>query len=253
MVLICRKAGKAPQCARDQQKDDRKRHQQDVQGDLVGGFLPGCPFDHGDHLVQKAAPNLAGNAQHQPVGKHRGATGDGAAVAAALAYDRGGFARDGAFVHRGCPFGHIAVGGDHLACLHKHVVTWFQLRGRSYDKGLALCRIRQLAGVNALARFAQAVGLSLATAFGNCFRKVGKEHRKPEYGGDCAGKGALACGGGHESPRPSQRKGSGHDGGKIYGEHDKIARLNVRGQLDERVAKGPPEHPAVARGMCSFG
>ena len=76
-----------------------------------------------------------------------------------------------------------------------------------------------------------------------------------EWFPDLKGKSllGLACGGGHESPRPCQRKASGHDGGKIYGEHDKIARLNVRGQLDERVAKGPPEHPAVARGMCSFG
>ncbi len=80
-------------------KDDRQRGQQDVERDFVGRLLPFGAFDHGDHAVKKGFAGVGGDAHDQPVGEHARAAGDGAAVAAALADDRGALAGDGALVH----------------------------------------------------------------------------------------------------------------------------------------------------------
>ena len=73
------------------------------------------PFDEADHPVQEAFPGVGRDADLDPVGEDPRPAGDGAPVAARLADDRGGFARDGGFVHRGGAFDDLAVRRDDLA------------------------------------------------------------------------------------------------------------------------------------------
>ena len=75
----------------------------------LGVFWRLAPFDQPDHPVEEGLPRVGGDAHHDPVGEHPGAAGHGAAVAAALADDRGGFAGDGGLVHRGDAFDNLAV------------------------------------------------------------------------------------------------------------------------------------------------
>ena len=95
---------KRQQRGHDQQEDQRQGRQQDRQGDLVGRLLPLRPFDHRDHPIEKALARQRRDPDDQPVGDDPRAAGDGAAVAAAFADDRGAFAGDGAFVDRGDAF-----------------------------------------------------------------------------------------------------------------------------------------------------
>ena len=63
----------------------------------------------------KVSPGIGGDPDDEPVGEDPGAAGDGRAVAAGLADDRGGLAGDRRLVHRGDAFDHFAVGGDEVA------------------------------------------------------------------------------------------------------------------------------------------
>ena len=85
----------------DHEEDDGQGRKQDGQGDFVGGLLTAGPFDQADHPVHEAFPRVGGDPHHDFIGEHPGAAGHGAAVAAGLADDRGGFAGDGRFIHGG--------------------------------------------------------------------------------------------------------------------------------------------------------
>ena len=69
--------------------------EQDRQRDLVRRLLPLGAFDQRDHAVEEGGARRRGDAHLDPVGQHRGAAGDGRAVAAGLADDGRGFAGDG--------------------------------------------------------------------------------------------------------------------------------------------------------------
>ena len=101
-----------------------KRGQQNIQGDFIGRLLPFSAFHQTDHAVEKALAGIGGDPHDQPVGQDPGAAGHGAAVTAAFADDRRAFAGDGAFVHRGNPFDHLAVGGDDVAGFHQDRSPW---------------------------------------------------------------------------------------------------------------------------------
>jgi hypothetical protein len=115
--------GERQQGGGGQQEHQGQRHQQDGQGDLVGGLLALGAFHHGDHAVEEGLAGVDGDAHHQPVGQHPGAAGDGGEVAARLADHRGRFAGDGRFVHRGHALDHLAVAGDGLAGGDQHHVA----------------------------------------------------------------------------------------------------------------------------------
>ena len=112
------------------QEDDGQRHQQDRQGDLVGGLLPLGAFDHRDHAVEEGLARIDGDADDDPVGQHAGAAGDGREVAARLADHRGRFAGDGRFVHRGHALDDLAVGRDGVTGVHHDDVALAQIVGR---------------------------------------------------------------------------------------------------------------------------
>ena len=105
------------------QEDDGEHAEQDREGDLVGRLLPLGPLDEGDHLVEEALAPLGGDPHPDPVGQHPGPAGDGRAVPAGLADDRGRLAGDGRLVDRGDALDHLAVAGDDLAGVDRHLVA----------------------------------------------------------------------------------------------------------------------------------
>src|SRR6185503_10385422 len=132
------------------------------------------------------------DANHDAVAEDAGAPGHRAAVAAALADDRGGFARDGGFVNAGDAFADFAIGGNHIAAFAHHEVALLQIRRRN----LFFTSIAQAPGHRVLARFAEAVGLGPAAALGDGFSEVGKEHGEPEPDRELCDEAAV--GGGSE-------------------------------------------------------
>ena len=113
------------------------------------------------------------------VGQHRGAAGDGGAVAAGLADDRGGLAGDGRLVDGGDALDDVAVAGDDLARPRRP-------RGRPAAAGCRQPRTprrrrrsSRRAWVSRAGR-AQGVGLGLAAALGDGLGEVAEEHREPE-------------------------------------------------------------------------
>ncbi len=80
--------GDRPQRRADDDEDDGQRGEQHVEGDLVGGALALRALDQGDHPVHEGLAGVAGDPDDDPVGEHRRAAGDRAAVAAGLADHR---------------------------------------------------------------------------------------------------------------------------------------------------------------------
>ena len=104
-----------------------------------------------------------GDTHLEPIGNDKRAAGNGRAVAAGLADDRRRLAGDRRLVDRGDAFDHLAVGGDDVAGLHQHDLTWAKLVGRrGHDKPSPL--IDDELGLGLLAGLAQARGLRLAAA-----------------------------------------------------------------------------------------
>ena len=171
-----------------EQEDERQRREQNRQRDFVRRLLPLRAFDQRDHAVQEAVALFHRDADDDAVAEHARAAGDGAAVAAALADDRRGFAGDGGLVHAGDAFDHLAVGGDHVAGFARR-------RGRlccNSGAGTFSSRpSRSRRAMVSLAGLAQAVGLRLAAAFGHGFGEVGEQHGEPEPDGELRDEAAL--------------------------------------------------------------
>ena len=55
------------ECGGDHEKDEREAGQEDVEGDLVGRFLPLRALHHRDHLVEKTLTWIGRDPHHQPV------------------------------------------------------------------------------------------------------------------------------------------------------------------------------------------
>nr|BFE90305.1 hypothetical protein GCM10020185_08410 [Pseudomonas brassicacearum subsp. brassicacearum] len=156
-----------------------------------GVFLAFGAFDQGDHAVQCGLAGIAGDTYQQPVGDQPRIAGDGRAIAAGLADDRRRFAGDRSLVDRGDAFDHFTVAGDHVAGLDAHHITFAQTGGGDDFKtagGLATC-------VEAFATGLEAVGPSLAAAFGQRFGEVGEQHGEPQPQRDLRGdkKSARRC------------------------------------------------------------
>ena len=112
---------------RHDQEDDRERGQDDGQRDLVGGLLPRCPFDQGDHPVEEAFADARGHLDDDPVGKDPRSAGHARPVASGLADHRRALARDRRLVDRGHPFDDLAVGRNDLPGLDHHAVARLEL------------------------------------------------------------------------------------------------------------------------------
>ena len=132
----------------DQQEDERQRRQQNRQRDFVRRLLALRAFDHRDHAVEEAAALFHRDANDDAVAEDARAAGDGAAVAAAFADDRRGFAGDGGFIHAGDAFDDIAVGRNHVARFADDEVALLQIRRGNFF----FAPVAQAAGHRVLAR-----------------------------------------------------------------------------------------------------
>ena len=158
---------------------------QDGQRDLVGRLLPVGPLDQGDHAIQEGVTALGGDADHDPVGEDPGAAGDGRAVAARLADDRGRLAGDGRLVDRGDALDDLTVRGDQVVGLADDQVPLGQL-GRRHQR-LGPVGV-EAPGLGLRAHLAQRVGLRLAPSFGHGLGEVGEDHGQEQPDGDGPGE-----------------------------------------------------------------
>ena len=160
----------------NQHEDDSQPGEQNAQRDFVGRFLALRAFDQADHAIEKGLARIRRDSHLDPVRDDGGATGDGAAIATALANNRRGFASDRGFVDRGDALDHFAVAGNYFARLDHHDVVAAQRRRRHHDllALLDLTRLRFRAGL------AQIIGLSLAAPFGHRFGEIGEADREPQ-------------------------------------------------------------------------
>ena len=72
------------QSCHGEEKQNRQRGEQDVQGDLIGGFLPVRTFDESDHPVDEAFAGLLGDPDDDSIGENLGSAGDRGPVPAGL-------------------------------------------------------------------------------------------------------------------------------------------------------------------------
>ena len=104
--------------------------EQDVQRDLVRRLAPLGALDERDHPVKERVAGLLGDLDHDPVRRHAGAAGHGAAVAAGLADHGRGLAGDRGLVDGRDPLDHGPVAGDQLAGLDDDDVALGRARTR---------------------------------------------------------------------------------------------------------------------------
>ena len=114
-------------------------------------------FDQRDHAVEKTLALFHRDADDDAVAQHARAAGDGAAVAAAFANDRRGFAGDGRFIDAGDSFDHVAVRGNDIARFADDEIAFLQdrcgnsvLRARCADRR-AIVSLRALRRLSAWA------------------------------------------------------------------------------------------------------
>jgi hypothetical protein len=117
------------QRGRGQQEDDRHGGQQDVEGGLVGGLLAPGAFHQRDHAIEERLARVGVDLDDEPVRQHLGAAGDRAAIATALADDRGALPRDRALIHRGHALDDRTVDRDEIAGLDQDDLALAQRRG----------------------------------------------------------------------------------------------------------------------------
>ena len=161
----------------DDREDDRERGKQNGQCDFVRRLLSLRAFDQSNHAVEEGFARIRGDADRDDVGEHARAASHGAAVAASLANDRGGFAGDGGFIHGRGTFDDLAVARDEFARLHNHEIVLAQLLGRRLlNACLRLDAVRE----RLRARLPQRVGLRFAPALRHRLGKIGEEDREPK-------------------------------------------------------------------------
>ena len=231
----------------DDHEDDGQGHQQDLQGDLVGGLLAGGALHQGDHLVQEGLAGVRGDADLQPVGHHSGAAGDGGEVAAGLAEHGGGLAGDGGLIHAGGALDDLAVVGDDLTGADHDHVALLQLAGG--DDGLGAVGLEQT-GLGVLLGLLQALGLGLAAALGHRLGEVGEEDGDKE---DDADKDVVqadiidAVGGPEELGEDGEQQSD--DKADLNHKHDRIVHHIFGVQLGER-----PDNRGLEDVLCyEFG
>lgn len=210
------------------QKDQCQPYQQDIQGDLVGRFLPSGALDQGDHPVQCRLPRVAADTHQQPVRHHARIAGDRRTVPSRLADDRSRLAGDGCFIDRRDSFDDFTVTRYELAGLHLHHITAAQ----------AACRYDPITVAGPQACFQplcarlEAVRPRLAAPFGQRFGKVGEQHGEPQADGNLrrhrAAHRRIRC-------KAQQR---GEDGGYFHHQHDRRTNQLTRIEFEQSLPHG---------------
>ena len=177
----------------------------------------------------KVEPGSAVTLHFNPVGKHCRAASDRRAIAASLANDRRGLARDRGFIHRGDAFDDFAVAGDGVARFDENDVVHLQVERRDaldnlFHAALAQ-RIDEALRMSFGAGSPQGVSLRLAAPLRHRLREIGEQHREPEPGGDLPGEHRRARANDHvanEEGRDDNRDGLGDEDHGILGQATRI-------------------------------
>ena len=125
---------------------------------------------------ESRAPLSSRDTDDDAIAKHARAAGNRAAVAAALANHRRGFAGDRRFIHTGDSFDDIAVGRDDVARFADHEVAFLQDRARElFPRGRSAGDAPSFPCAPA-----QTGCLRFASPFRDCLSEIGEEHGEPE-------------------------------------------------------------------------
>ena len=226
----------------DEQKNDRQSGQQDAQRNFVGRLLTLRAFDQCDHAIEEGLAGVGGDLHLDPVGDDRGAAGDAAAIAAAFANDRCGFAGDSGLVDRRDTLDDFAVAGNHVAGRDHHDVVAPELR-RRHQLRLIAARDDQF-GLGFGARFAQVIGLRLAASFRHRLGEVCEQHGEPQPQCDLkfeSGQRHLM-----RQQVAEQREHHQHAGDFDH-EHHGILDHQARIELDERIDRRARDDFAIPK------
>ncbi len=204
------KVGERLQGDDHQQEDQRQADQQDVQRHFVGRFLALGAFDQRDHAVQGRFAGVGTDADQQPVGHQPGIASDRRAVAAGFANHRRGFTGNRGLVDGCDAFDDFAVTRNHFADFDAHYITLAQLAGIDRAQPAVLITDTRL---EPFATGLEAVSACLATAFGQCFGKVGEQHGKPQP------QGNLHTDRGRHLRVGNDTQHRGQNGGQFYHQH----------------------------------
>ena len=162
------------QCDDDEEEDDRECGEENRERDFVRSFLPRGALNHRDHAVDERMAGLGGDFDDDAVAEDARAARDGAAIAAALPDNRGGFAGDGGLVDGGDALDDVAIRGDHIAGFADDEVAFDQIGGGD----LFLIRAGETAGEGLCPGALEGVGLGFAAPLGDGLGEVGEQHRE---------------------------------------------------------------------------
>ena len=187
---VCESGGAGVERVRPQRHDrgeerDRQAGEEDVERDLVRRLAALRALDERDHAIEERLARLLCDLDHEPVGEQPRAARDRGAVAARLADDRRGLARDRRLVDRADALDDLAVRGNDLAGLDDDDVAAPELgRGDLLDPA----GLRATERGRRRARRPERVRLRLAASLGDRLGEVREEHGQPEPEGDGAGE-----------------------------------------------------------------
>ena len=214
------------------EEGDRQPREKDVERDLVRRLAAFRPLDERDHAVEERLARLLRHLHDELVGEQARPAGDGRTVAARLADDGGGLARDGGLVHRSDTFDHLAVGRDHLSRCHDDDVAPPQLgRGHVLDAAA----VRPPVGGRRRAGGSQRGCLGLPATLGDGLGEVREEHRQPEPDGDHAGEPERLTG---PADRVQDEDGRRDHAADLDDEDDRVPEQMTRIELEKRVGDG---------------
>ena len=132
-------------------------------------------FDERDHPIEETLPGFGGDFHDDMVGQDAGAAGNSGMIAAGLPDNGSTLAGDGRFVDRGDPFHDFAVGRDDLSHLDEYKVIGAEL-GRGDDLARLGAEPMEAERPGVLASRPQAIGLGLASCFGEGLGKIREEN-----------------------------------------------------------------------------
>ena len=151
--------------------------EEDVERDLVRRLAALGALDERDHAVEERPARLLGDLDHESVREQPRPAGDRRAVAARLADDRGGLARDRGLVDRADALDDLAVGGNDLTRLDDDDVAAPEVGRRHL---LEAAGVRAPVRDRGRARGAERVRLRLAPPFGDRLGEVREQNGEPE-------------------------------------------------------------------------
>ena len=219
-------------------EDDGQACQQDRERDLVRRLLPLRTFDERDHPVEERLAGIRGDANQDAIRKHTGSTGDGAAIAARRADDRGGLPRNRRFVDACGTFDHVTVARNQLAGVDAHDVAAAQ-RGGADD---LLFPVDDAARGRLRLRAPHELRLRFSAAFRHRFGEVREYDGKPQPRRDREVETGTAVA---RREDVTEEKAGDCRGADFDDEHDGIAHLDARVELHERVKRRAPQNRGV--------